>query len=197
MNKSKGMKHDIEDRYSTRDECYAELANAIVLQAVTDWKDGWKRLKKNPKDTQASNLMCTSESFFKSGWYKTLFDYPAEQLLEKLPGMAKAELLETTKRKWINAYKKVAELETKKSTKANQKKMKGAVTRMTEAEEDMRSSWFINLYHSIPEEMIEDCTLIAEEEIKKEEENRRRTKEEMQKERVQKLKATWSRSYIR
>ncbi len=168
MNKSKPMKKNRDNEWATRDECYAEFMNAIVLQAVTDWKDGWKRLQKNPKDTQAENLKCSSESFFFSEWYKHLCEYPAKDLMTRLPDLAKAELLETTKRKYINAYKMREKLKPKKNSKAKQKKLKGALFRMIEAEEDMRSKWFTNLYNSVPEEMIEDCELIAEQELAKE-----------------------------
>ena len=166
MTRSKATWGD-ENKICTTEECYEELMNAIVLQAVTDWKDGWKRLQKNPKDTYAMSLKDSSESFYWSEWYKHLLDYPAEDLMAKLPEMAKAELLETTKRKYISAYKMREKLKPKKDSKAKQKKLKGALIRMVEAEEDMRSKWFISLYYSIPEEMIEGCVLIAEQELAK------------------------------
>lgn len=182
-----------DNRICSTEECYAELMNAIVLQAVTDWKDGWKRLQKNPKDTYAMNLKDSSESFYWSEWYKHLLDYPAEDLMAKLPEMAKAELLEQTKRKWINAYKKIEELKGKRDTKTNRKKMNGAMIRKTEAEEDMRSDWFSNLYYSIPEEMIADCELIAEQEMAKEAELAKKTKHEIRLEQARKAREARSR----
>lgn len=177
MNKSKGMKHDIEDRWSTRDECYAELGNAIVLQAVTDWKTGWKKLQKQPKDTQAQHLMIDSEIFFKSDWYKQLCLYPVKDLMNKLPGMAKSELLDETKRKWICAYKRAEEFRARKPTKTNLKNIENSERRMTEAEEDMRSSWFISLYHIEPEQLLQECEMTAEEEMAESEANKRKMKE--------------------
>lgn len=197
MNKSKSMKRDIEERYSTRDECYAELGNAIVLQAVTDWKDGWKRLQKNPKDIQAEHQVIDSVLFFRSGWYKTLCEYPAEDLLAKLPEMAKTELLESTKRKWINAYKTIQKLKTQKSTKTNLRKIDGAIKRKTEAEDDIRSKWFINLYHITPEEMIEDCEFIAEQEMTEEAKWERMSKEELNKARGQAVLEAKKRKKVR
>lgn len=192
MTRSKATWGD-DNKICSTEECYEELMNAIVLQAVTDWKDGWKRLKKNRKDTYAMNIKDSSESFFWSEWYKHLLDYPAEDLMAKLPEMAKAELLETTKRKYINAYKKIEELKGKRDSKAKQKKLKGAMIRKNEAEEDMRSDWFSNLYYSIPEEMIADCELIAEQEMAKEVELAKKTKHEIRLEQARKAREARSR----
>lgn len=178
MNERKGYKQNREQRWYSTDECYRELRNAIVIQATNDWKDGLKRLWKNPMDTQGEFLKCHSECFFYSEWYAHMCDYPVKDLMEKLPEMAKAELLETTQRKFITAYKRIKKLTSGKSTKSKQKNISLAVKQKNEAEDEMRSTWFINLYHVIPEEMIADCELMAEEEMRIEEANKRRTHEE-------------------
>ena len=51
---------------------YENLANAIVLQAVKDYRDALKRLKKKSgnKAAMADALEC--ERFFRSGWYLSL-----------------------------------------------------------------------------------------------------------------------------
>ena len=165
-----------EYKWNTADVCYAELGNAIVLQAVNDWKSGWKGRQKNPKDHQAEHLMIDSEIFFKSNWYKCLCEYPAKDLMKMLPIMAKKELFEDTKRKWICAYKRAEEFRAKNPTKTNLKNIASSEKRMTEAEEDMRSSWFINLYHTDTEQLLQECKFIAEKEIAEYEENKRKTK---------------------
>jgi len=63
---------------------YENLANAIVLQAVKDYRDALKRLKKKSgnKASMADALEC--ERFFRSGWYKALTSVDGEYLINKL-----------------------------------------------------------------------------------------------------------------
>ena len=49
---------------------YENLANAIVLQAVKDYRDALKRLKKKPGNQTAMSDAMECERFFRSGWYK-------------------------------------------------------------------------------------------------------------------------------
>ena len=51
---------------------YENLANAIVLQAVKDYRDALKRLKKKPGNQAAMSDAMKCERFFRSGWYKAL-----------------------------------------------------------------------------------------------------------------------------
>ena len=51
---------------------YEILANAIVLQAVKDYRDSLKRLKKKPSNQSAMSDAMECERFFRSAWYKTL-----------------------------------------------------------------------------------------------------------------------------
>ena len=62
---------------------YENLANAIVLQAVKDYRDALKRLKKKPGNQ-------TAERFFRSGWYKALTSVDGEYLIQKLREEAKS-----------------------------------------------------------------------------------------------------------
>jgi len=68
---------------------YENLANAIVLQAVKDYRNALKRLKKKSgnKAVMADALEC--ERFFRSGWYKTLTSVDGEYLITKLREEAK------------------------------------------------------------------------------------------------------------
>lgn len=63
---------------------YAELANAIVLSAVKDYRRARKQLKKHPWDTHARMLLKDCESFFLSGWFETLTSVDGSVLLERL-----------------------------------------------------------------------------------------------------------------
>lgn len=63
---------------------YENLASAIVLQAVKDYRDVLKRLKKKPSNKAAMSDAMKCEHFFRSGWYKTLTSIDGEYLITKL-----------------------------------------------------------------------------------------------------------------
>lgn len=63
---------------------YAALANAIVYQAVIDYRVALNVLKENPKNTSALKEKADVESFFHSGWYGELIALDEEILLGKL-----------------------------------------------------------------------------------------------------------------
>ena len=54
------------------DENYKELAAAIVLQAVKDYRKALKTLKNRPDSRSALNTKQETEQFFRSGWYTSL-----------------------------------------------------------------------------------------------------------------------------
>lgn len=53
-------------------ESYKELANAIILQAVKDWRTAYRACRRSYRDTVSRNHMYECESFFRSNWFKTL-----------------------------------------------------------------------------------------------------------------------------
>ena len=63
---------------------YEELANAIVLCAVKDYRNARKRLKKHPWDAYPRQMVKECEDFFLSGWFQTLTSVDGAVLLEKL-----------------------------------------------------------------------------------------------------------------
>ena len=63
---------------------YENLANAIVLQAVKDWRAARKKLKKRPKNEEAKLMVKDCEDFFRSDWFTALIDVDGEVLLRKL-----------------------------------------------------------------------------------------------------------------
>jgi hypothetical protein len=69
---------------------YENLANAIVLQAVKDYRDALKRLKKKPGNQAAMSDAMECERFFSSGWYKALTSVDGEYLIQKLREEAKS-----------------------------------------------------------------------------------------------------------
>lgn len=63
---------------------YEKLANAIVLQAVSDYRAALKKVKKNPKNRDAIDEALQIEKFFRSEWYQTLTSLDGEYLIERL-----------------------------------------------------------------------------------------------------------------
>lgn len=63
---------------------YECLANAIVLQAVDDYRRALKAVKKNPSNRTAIDEALSIERFFRSGWYSTLTSVDGEYLIRRL-----------------------------------------------------------------------------------------------------------------
>lgn len=63
---------------------YESLANAIILQAVKDWRDSVKKLKKRPRLQPAIDMKKECEEFFLSDYYKIFSSVDGEWLLTKL-----------------------------------------------------------------------------------------------------------------
>ncbi len=69
---------------------YEELANAIVLQAVKDYRDAVKKLSRGRKNTEAERMKNECLRFFRSGWFTKLTDVDPEFLIRKLDEEVKA-----------------------------------------------------------------------------------------------------------
>lgn len=65
---------------------YENLVNAIVLQAVKDYRDALKRLKKKPSNQAALSDTMECEHFFRSSWCAALTNVDGEHLIYKLLG---------------------------------------------------------------------------------------------------------------
>ena len=63
---------------------YERLANAIILQAVTDYRVALKRITRSPKDRETIDEAMGVESFFRSGWYSQLTAVDGEYLIRRL-----------------------------------------------------------------------------------------------------------------
>lgn len=67
-----------------KDYNYAELANAVILQAVQDYKKASRELKRHPNNQRArwdkEQILC----FFKSRLFKIYTDLDADELIKKL-----------------------------------------------------------------------------------------------------------------
>ena len=65
-------------------DTYERLANAIILQAVKDYRNALKRLKKHPRNGTSLYTKREVERFFRSDWYASLTTVDPEMLILKL-----------------------------------------------------------------------------------------------------------------
>lgn len=63
---------------------YEDLANAIVLLAVKDYRDALKKLMKYPRHESAKHTKAEVERFLRSDWYRELTALEPEIILRKL-----------------------------------------------------------------------------------------------------------------
>ena len=63
---------------------WENLANAIILQALKDYREARKKHKKRPKNEDATLMIADCEAFFRSDWFKALTELDDEMLLRKL-----------------------------------------------------------------------------------------------------------------
>ncbi len=63
---------------------WENLANAIILQAVEDYREARKKHKKRPKNEEAKLMIADCEAFFRSDWFTALTNIDGEALLRKL-----------------------------------------------------------------------------------------------------------------
>ena len=63
---------------------YENLANAIILEAVKDYRQARHKLKKRPKNEDARLMVKDCEDFFRSDWFNALTALDGELLLKKL-----------------------------------------------------------------------------------------------------------------
>ena len=63
---------------------YEDLANAIILQAVKDYRMALKSLKANSRNRAAQADKAEIVRFFRSQWYSALTDVKGEMLIRSL-----------------------------------------------------------------------------------------------------------------
>ena len=63
---------------------WESLANAIVLQAVKDYREARKKHRKRPKNEDTKLMISDCEAFFRSDWFRDLTELDGEMLLRKL-----------------------------------------------------------------------------------------------------------------
>ena len=63
---------------------YTDLANAIIIQAVKDYRNALKTLKRYPRYEPAKKVVAEVEEFCHSAWYRTLTSVDADMLITKI-----------------------------------------------------------------------------------------------------------------
>lgn len=63
---------------------FEELSNAIILQAVKDYRKALRTLLINPHNRSTQNECRSIEQFFRSGWFGVLTRLDPELLIKKL-----------------------------------------------------------------------------------------------------------------
>lgn len=63
---------------------YTGLANAIILQAVKDYRSALIKLSRGRNNKDAKNMKEEVERFFRSGWFGMLTQIDPEMLIRKL-----------------------------------------------------------------------------------------------------------------
>ena len=69
--------------YTRRDE-WSDLAEAIILKAVDDYRYTSKRLLAKPNDDRLQMRKAEIKKFFLSSWFQVLADLDGKLLLQKL-----------------------------------------------------------------------------------------------------------------
>ena len=80
-------------------DCYENLANAIVLQAVKDYKAALHTLEDYPESSFAKHEIVVQEKFFHSQWFGILTDLDPERLISGVKERVKIEAVERRRKK--------------------------------------------------------------------------------------------------
>ena len=65
-------------------EAWEDLANAVILAAVDEYKQDLIHLARNPDSKAAQARAARQEQFFYSDWYDTLTNMDGRRLIRKL-----------------------------------------------------------------------------------------------------------------
>ena len=63
---------------------YEDLASAIILQAVKDYRGALESLRVYPNDSKALSVKQEVEQFFRSEWFEALTNVDPEMLISRL-----------------------------------------------------------------------------------------------------------------
>lgn len=63
---------------------WEDLAQAIVIQAVKDYRLALKVFRRRPESKRAKELIEEIEGFLRSRWFYLMYDIDPERLIERL-----------------------------------------------------------------------------------------------------------------
>ncbi len=63
---------------------YRELADAVIMLAVEDYRYALRRLRKRPDNPRAAKLALSCERFFRSRWFGILTGTEPKALIDQL-----------------------------------------------------------------------------------------------------------------
>lgn len=63
---------------------YEAVGNAIIMQAVKDYRDALRKLKRGRKNTDAERTKAEVERFFRGDLYSAITEIDPEMLIRKL-----------------------------------------------------------------------------------------------------------------
>ena len=73
-----------DTKYLTSQEAYEALANAIVIQAVKDYRKVLIRLQKHPRNSMALGEKKSLLNFFKSNYFSILTNIDSGRLISRV-----------------------------------------------------------------------------------------------------------------
>ena len=65
-------------------ECWQDLANAVILQAIEDYRAACVKLRGRPRLREQLAVKRSVERFFTSSWFRTLSSLDGQRLLEEI-----------------------------------------------------------------------------------------------------------------
>ena len=71
----------------SHDDCYTELAAAVVKQACKDYRAAIHRLLREHDHEAALRMRADAEKFFRSEWFTMLSDLDGEALMKRIYDM--------------------------------------------------------------------------------------------------------------
>ena len=81
-----GISQKKQREVSGMEDEYADLVQAIVMQAVEDYRRARRILRRRPDHTRACKAAREVEGFFRSAWFMTLTGLDGREILDKLKG---------------------------------------------------------------------------------------------------------------
>ena len=121
------------------DENYQKLANAIILQAVKDFRAAYRRLKRFPNDRAAQSQVRDITKFFCSQYFSALTTLDGPSLLQKIIDEFRATL--NRKYEVAEEFDKIYRYLLRRLLEANATKDVEIMKEVVEHLRSMRDNW--------------------------------------------------------